>query len=864
MSLKRSAKSQPRLEESVYTPVVFPGDSNVIFESSLPSTSSASPPPRSTTYLGELSRKHAAHAQIVREEPASPPRCQGEDSDDEAAFAAREERINTLRNRVQDALIKAERNPADGKWVFLAQLLRMGVTSGRGGRWFGVRTDLQPPESLEGAGLGWLNAKTEAEWKEWEKHYQEERRVKDKVERWKKKVQPPSKVSSMHRSLDVSADVDVSPVAAVTDVLPQNPTSDSTTATNPINGSDTAAKEKVTLKTAGSMSKPITNPLTTLHTDPLKDTAPFGFGVVKRLKTVPVGKPTAASGKPEAEKNGAHPDKAKEMSGPSKKVVDGVSNAKPTVIPASTRDTNIRHIADLSDLSFFPPSFPSSQMITSTPKAAAKPLSKTRNLESMPIIPAPPSSDISDPAAKASSAPDPSSSPRVTKTYGRHNQGLGSSPRQPLEISASLPAIPTPSTPTRNAHERNTKNVNQINDDDDNVKNTNNKRALPAPSTLNNANDDHERALKKARTMSTLNGLVATPSRNRAAPQQILTSFPRPRSPRTPKAARVDGGGSIGVAVPAPALPATSSPLTPLVSTPIRQEKKQAMPTLTELLASAKRDKGKGKKKAIGGAAAGPAKPGSKGKAPEGRPAPVTEEDHAENEAWINHEQPPPPADAPVYGYDTGTAFDIIHSEEVNQYLMDPYAIDPVQDPHSDHPGLDVDVSIDIDFSPTKSLSSLAGSDSEDEPDDMDGMGMGMGSDMDFSFRPLATSTQRAPFGAPDPSTLANANANHNSGSGYVRNESGASKDSWASIYASAGAGGGGSGGNGPLPPSSSHPYPSYNSQFGSEVARQVDKVDKLLEKELDYEGWLRDPSEEADGGGYGQNSLGHEVEESP
>lgn len=128
--------------------------------------------------------------------------------------------------------------------------------------------------------------------------------------------------------------------------------------------------------------------------------------------------------------------------------------------------------------------------------------------------------------------------------------------------------------------------------------------------------------------------------------------------------------------------------------------------------------------------------------------------------------------------------------------MLDPYAISV------DHSVLDPDIS------PTKSLSSLAGSDSEDEDDEVNDKGL----DINFSpssFNPYATSTQHQ-------------NYHHEGQNSPFLGESGK-----AGTALSLGFGG-------------------YNSQF--DVAGQVDKVDKLLEKDVDYEGWLRDPSLEREG----------------
>ena len=191
----------------------------------------------------------------------------------------------------------------------------------------------------------------------------------------------------------------------------------------------------------------------------------------------------------------------------------------------------------------------------------------------------------------------------------------------------------------------------------------------------------------------------------------------------------------------------------PLPTTP----KKQNLPTLTELLASAK----KGKKSLKG------LKPKS-----------------AEEEPISQFRFPSP-----------------LPALEDNPYMLDPYAISV------DHSALDPDLS------PTKSLSSLAGSDSEDEDDEVNDQARAL----DFSpssFNPYATSTQHQNY--PDGHAITS------SRSSAFLHENGK-----AGTALSLGFGG-------------------YNSQF--DIAGQVDKVDKLLEKDVDYEGWLRDPSLEREG----------------
>ncbi|KAF8891070.1 hypothetical protein CPB84DRAFT_1748943 [Gymnopilus junonius] len=70
--------------------------------------------------------------------------------------------------------------------------LKMESTSGQYGRWSGRKRTGGPRSCRR-----WINAKTEGEWNEWEKEYLEERRLKDTVENWQRRVLPPSKGPSL-------------------------------------------------------------------------------------------------------------------------------------------------------------------------------------------------------------------------------------------------------------------------------------------------------------------------------------------------------------------------------------------------------------------------------------------------------------------------------------------------------------------------------------------------------------------------------------------------------------------------------------------------------------------------------------------
>ena len=198
----------------------------------------------------------------------------------------------------------------------------------------------------------------------------------------------------------------------------------------------------------------------------------------------------------------------------------------------------------------------------------------------------------------------------------------------------------------------------------------------------------------------------------------------------------------------------------PLPTTP----KRQNLPTLTELLASAK----KGKKQSPKGV-----KPKSAG---------------------IDSSTEPT------------SSFRFPSPLEDNPYMLDPYAISVNHD--------------ELDISPTKSLSSLAGSDSENEEED-DKLSPQL---LDFdcspsAFNPYATSTQHQKYSY----------------------EAGRNNHVITSPHGSPFLGE-----NGKAEGALLLGFGGYNSQF--DVAGQVDKVNKLLEKDVDYEGWLCDPPVEREG----------------
>ena len=183
------------------------------------------------------------------------------DGEEPPVDKASEARVEELRKRVVEAQEAADRNPTDGNWATLSQILQMSVTSGRY-RWMGARADGE----LSGPGI---NAGTESEWVEWERRRAEEDRLKRKIENWKKTVDvdlvdptPPETIKSksmpresLTRVEDVQGVVQDKPV----DVAP-----------------------KKDLKAATTQAK--------LH-DPLMTRSGLGFSVVKRNTQALTGKP---------------------------------------------------------------------------------------------------------------------------------------------------------------------------------------------------------------------------------------------------------------------------------------------------------------------------------------------------------------------------------------------------------------------------------------------------------------------------------------------------------------------------------------------------------------------------------------------
>lgn len=301
----------------------------------------------------------------------------------------------------------------------------------------------------------------------------------------------------------------------------------------------------------------------------------------------------------------------------------------------------------------------------------------------------------------------------------------------------------------------------------------------------------------------------------------------------------------------------------PEVSGPCTPEK-QIIPTLRDLLASKKKGKGK---------------TASPGMLMRRQP---TKTSHAEKHVLNVPNEPPPRQISPALPIPLPLPHKSASRPVPNPSSPPPVPGLPVTDPYAD----DADFSAILaappprnsqnaydtlfdpyaDFpldSPTKSLSSLAGSDEEDDDDEGGAwnarLTRKLGS-QPFAFDPPVTSTQTGPSTGLQPQKSDSwasiyGPASNQASVNPAASAPGAHKDSLPSSMPPS------SGSQQQLktaPPPSSGGLPAYNSQFAAEVARRVDDVDRLLERDTSvYDSWLREPTPEV------QGALG-EMDESP
>jgi hypothetical protein len=163
-------------------------------------------------------------------------------------------KVAQLTERAKRAYSEANGNPADGRWIFVSDLLRLHCT--RGGRhWIGTNTSVEAPVVPEHL---CMLPKKNNEWKQLDRKRKEEEDVKSRVQRW----------------ITTAA---FDPLTPETTIVPES-----------------TVNEQIPF-TQASLSvsqRPIQNKQTILKTayDPANPTNKFGFPVVKRSHVVGKGK----------------------------------------------------------------------------------------------------------------------------------------------------------------------------------------------------------------------------------------------------------------------------------------------------------------------------------------------------------------------------------------------------------------------------------------------------------------------------------------------------------------------------------------------------------------------------------------------
>ncbi len=379
-----------------------------------------------------------------------------------------------------------------------------------------------------------------------------------------------------------------------------------------------------------------------------------------------------------------------------------------------------------------------------------------------------------------------------------------------VEDLSSLSAIPFSTSPKRH--------ITPQHSDHDQF-NTNNKRIFISPRTPTKGSDEEGRKLKKARTLPLIEASSSSKSGSRWSAANLTPSSVTHANDRATAPTSVNADEQVPAGL-------TSS----------------AVPTLTELLASAKKAK---KKRPISNKASGLERK-EKDKPPAPAPAPEPRPDTRDLDPTESADEGNP------YFFNAFSIVQNLNNDPKTAHSLDVNAEKLPFDSESEIDQLADDVDLDL-ASPTKSLSSIAASDDEVEGD-VDQSNLADKFVLNSPFRPLATSTQVQPqYERPRGPFISKSNSNPRCDEG---NKQLNMTDSWASVYAprpgaaiapspsnnvrgTSGPSGKAKDGSMPL----SHPtssYAMYNSQFESAVAAHVDKVDKLLEKDVDFEAYAK------------------------
>lgn len=317
MPAPAQGNTHSRASKSLYTPVFYDDvpDSNVSSTGEVGTCSS---------YLKRLTREHLARASMEEVESS----VAGSPTSESKA------RVGQLVAKVERAYAEANGNPADGRWVFVSDLLRLRCTRG-GRRWLGANLDARAPEIPKHL---CVIPKTNEEWQELECRIKDEEDVNSKVQRWIRTAE------FEPLTPDVTVDRDQDQADATSPLNASNPRAE------PSGRRAHAANAQTNLKSSFSLSHP------------LSSGSRFGFNVVKRSNTAL--KDSLKSRYPPPSVPSPNPTNPAHVHEPLPPTLHNAEvpdqSSQPPLHPP-------RDIANRSDSNFIQPSFRLSQIQTSTP-----------------------------------------------------------------------------------------------------------------------------------------------------------------------------------------------------------------------------------------------------------------------------------------------------------------------------------------------------------------------------------------------------------------------------------------------------------------------------------------------------------------
>ncbi|KAL0947848.1 hypothetical protein HGRIS_013909 [Hohenbuehelia grisea] len=805
--------------KTLHTPVFFATP-----QSSPPSSRDAikTMPKLLTSYLDRLSSQHLALAQLFDEVP--PLQDPSSDFVDGSDVFERTKRVEALRLRILEAVNQAYHDPAHGKWFNVSQLVRMGCTRGRR-RWLGTSLDPPSKSSISEPPVdGWPLVETEEEWMQWHKRYEKEKTLKWKVETWQQGLRVEEDQSATIEKIVVENEDEImeGPSQRSINVEPELPkrTSRLTKDATP------------NVRKQGKLGR-------TSTARDFKDQPQLGFTVAKRSSALLAAASQKAKPKPQPrprqDASGSHRNEQTKPSSPQSRNIRHEKRAQPSPnapaagpskpSPRSSNKANIssdvvilsdtskssphKRIEDLSDLTFFPPSFPS-HLDTSTPVAQRLGVGKSKLKSKVPAIQASASSPLL--CVRSPSPPCFSSSQDASRSIGR----------EPIRSSSSLPFLP--STPTRPRPTRLTVDASPRANKD--LKTASKQQTAPLTHLQAPHSPQNPIILAPPSSSPSLHedpDPISSSSFAARAPSYGPTVSAAERSTPIPGHAPESYLEIDSFSMPTPALPpsANAHHLPEVPSTPKRITSMAGLPTLTELLATSRKRKAMATTTPRARAGASPkrfkAAPTPARDKPE--PKPSVAPGRSKDTTPLFSKDPTPEAQLVVQNGDKGNggapaladdADDLFAPEKNRQspaprpLFMSARTRVGAAASYEDIYGMPMEVDDDL-ASPAKSMSSLAGSDSEE--DDAN------------DYIPGFTQTPNGEDAFAVPKVKLGATDND---AEILSQESGMVVGSQADNFGGV-------------------PFGVYNSQF--DVEGEVGRVNELLEKDVDFDGWLRDVS---------------------